>query len=71
VRFEKTGSQSGKGKLYLHSKAHKNGFTQVMGRGKPVAIDPLDPTKGEAMGVKQKATVEGGKLRQLLNPFEA
>ena len=31
----------------------------------------LDPTKGEAMGVKQKATVEGGKLRQLLNELHS
>jgi len=31
----------------------------------------LDPTKGEAMGVKQKANVEGGKLRQLLNELHS
>ena len=30
------------------------------------ATPELDPTKGEAMGVKQKAEVEGGKLRKLL-----
>ena len=30
------------------------------------ATPELDPTKGETMGVKQKAEVEGGKLRKLL-----
>ena len=31
----------------------------------------LDPTKGEAMGVKQKAEVEGTKLRTLLNELHS
>jgi hypothetical protein len=31
----------------------------------------LDPTKGESMGVKQKAEVEGTKLRTLLNELHS
>jgi hypothetical protein len=30
-----------------------------------------DPRKGDALGVKVKATVEGGKLRQLLNELHS
>jgi hypothetical protein len=38
----------------------------------PSDITPnLDPTKGEAMGVKQKAEVEGTKLRKLLNELHS
>ncbi len=35
------------------------------------ATPNLDPTKGEAMGVKQKAEVEGTKLRKLLNELHS
>ena len=35
------------------------------------ATPTLDPTKGEAMGVKQKAEVEGTKLRKLLNELHS
>jgi hypothetical protein len=31
----------------------------------------LDPRKGDSLGVKVKATVEGGKLRQLLNEIHS
>ena len=38
----------------------------------PSDVTPnLDPTKGEAMGVKQKAEVEGSKLRKLLNELHS
>ena len=35
------------------------------------ATPALDPTKGESMGVKQKAEVEGTKLRTLLNELHS
>jgi archaellum biogenesis ATPase FlaH len=35
------------------------------------ATPTLDPTKGESMGVKQKAEVEGTKLRTLLNELHS
>jgi len=35
------------------------------------ATPTLDPTKGETMGVKQKAEVEGTKLRKLLNELHS
>ena len=35
------------------------------------ATPKLDPTKGESMGVKQKAEVEGTKLRTLLNELHS
>jgi len=38
----------------------------------PSDVTPkLDPTKGETMGVKQKAEVEGTKLRKLLNELHS
>ena len=49
-------------------------FDTLKQKSKISPTDPtptLDPTKGEAMGVKQKATVEGGKLRQLLNELHS
>ena len=38
----------------------------------PTDVTPtLDPTKGEKMGAKAKATVEGGQLRKLLNELHS
>jgi archaellum biogenesis ATPase FlaH len=62
-------NQQGKNKIYDSLKQ----TSKVSGSDKPADARPEvpDPRKGDALGVKVKATVEGGKLRQLLNELHS
>ena len=62
-------NQQGKNKIYDSLKQ----TSKVSGSDKPTDARPEvpDPRKGDALGVKVKATVEGGKLRQLLNELHS
>ena len=61
-------NQQGKNKIYDSLKQ-----TSKVTGGEPTDANPEipDPRKGDALGVKVKATVEGGKLRQLLNELHS
>ena len=61
-------NQQGKNKIYDSLKQ-----TSKVTGGEPTDAKPEipDPRKGDALGVKVKATVEGGKLRQLLNELHS
>jgi replicative DNA helicase len=61
-------NQQGKNKIYDSLKQ-----TSKVTGGEPTDARPEvpDPRKGDALGVKVKATVEGGKLRQLLNELHS
>jgi len=61
-------NQQGKNKIYDSLKQ----TSKVTGDGPADARPGVpDPRKGAALGVKVKATVEGGKLRQLLNELHS
>jgi hypothetical protein len=59
-------NQQGKNKIYDSLKQ----TSKVSSGENPTNAMP-DPRKGDALGVKVKATVEGGKLRQLLNELHS
>jgi hypothetical protein len=61
-------NQQGKNKIYdsLKQTSKVTGNTDTDARP-----EVPDPRKGDALGVKVKATVEGGKLRQLLNELHS
>src|SRR5210317_2623013 len=59
-------NQQGKNKIYDSLKQ----TSKVSSGENPTNAIP-DPRKGDALGVKVKATVEGGKLRQLLNELHS
>jgi hypothetical protein len=61
-------NQTGKNKIYDSLKQ-----TSKVTSDSPKDATPKipDPRKGDNMGVKVKATVEGGKLRQLLNELHS
>jgi archaellum biogenesis ATPase FlaH len=59
-------NQQGKNKIYDSLKQ----TSKVTSGENPTNAMP-DPRKGDALGVKVKATVEGGKLRQLLNELHS
>ena len=62
-------NQQGKNKIYDSLKQ----TSKVTGGNTSTDARPEvpDPRKGDALGVKVKATVEGGKLRQLLNELHS
>jgi len=62
-------NQQGKNKIYDSLKQ----TSKVSNSDTPADARPgvPDPRKGDALGVKVKATVEGGKLRQLLNELHS
>lgn len=61
-------NQQGKNKIYDSLKQ-----TSKVTGGESASEKPgvPDPRKGDNMGTKIKATVEGGKLRQLLNELHS
>jgi hypothetical protein len=61
-------NQQGKNKIYdsLKQTSKVTGTTDTDARS-----EVPDPRKGDNLGVKVKATVEGGKLRQLLNELHS
>jgi len=61
-------NQQGKNKIYDSLKQTSKVTSGVSGDAKS---EVPDPRKGDALGVKVKATVEGGKLRQLLNELHS
>ena len=62
-------NQQGKNKIYDSLKQ----TSKVSNSDTPADTRPgvPDPRKGDTLGVKVKATVEGGKLRQLLNELHS
>jgi len=61
-------NQQGKNKIYDSLKQTSKVTADTSADARPVMPDPR---KGDALGVKVKATVEGGKLRQLLNELHS
>ncbi len=61
-------NQQGKNKIYDSLKQTSKVTSGASGDAKS---EVPDPRKGDALGVKVKATVEGGKLRQLLNELHS
>jgi hypothetical protein len=61
-------NQQGKNKIYDSLKQTSKVTSDTPSDARPGVPDPR---KGDALGVKVKATVEGGKLRQLLNELHS
>ena len=61
-------NQQGKNKIYDSLKQTSKVTADTSADARPGVPDPR---KGDALGVKVKATVEGGKLRQLLNELHS
>jgi archaellum biogenesis ATPase FlaH len=61
-------NQQGKNKIYDSLKQTSKVTSGASGDAKS---EVPDPRKGDTLGVKVKATVEGGKLRQLLNELHS
>jgi hypothetical protein len=61
-------NQQGKHKIYDSLKQTSKVTADTSADARPGVPDPR---KGDALGVKVKATVEGGKLRQLLNELHS
>jgi len=61
-------NQQGKNKIYDSLKQTSKVTADTSADARP---SMPDPRKGDSLGVKVKATVEGGKLRQLLNELHS
>ena len=61
-------NQQGKNKIY---DSLKQTSKVTSGETTDARTEVPDPRKGDPMGTKVKATVEGGKLRQLLNELHS